>query len=256
MNLDRIALQLYTVRQEAAQDFLGTLRRVAEIGYPAVEFAGFGGVPVPELRATLDELGLRAMGAHVPIANFETRLPDVLADLRTLGCSYAVVPWLPPERRGDDQLPELCALFNRLGAACREAGLVFAYHNHDFEFAPLDGAPGRQTFFDVLVAETDPDLVGFELDVYWAAYAGLDPIQLLRHLGRRVPLVHLKDMAPGADRGIAAFGVGTLPWPEILAAATDAGVAWGIVEQDNPRDAFADARTGLESARRLLARSR
>ena len=99
MRTDQIALQLYTVREEAARDFLGTLRRVAELGYRAVEFAGYGGVPAPELRARLDEYGLRAPGAHVPFADFAERLEPTLADLRTLGCEFAVVPSLPRESR-------------------------------------------------------------------------------------------------------------------------------------------------------------
>ena len=251
-----IALQLYTLREETARDFLGTLRRVAEIGYRAVEFAGYGTVPVPDLRAALDEYGLRAMGAHVPLLAFETRLTDVLADLRRLGCAYAVVPILPEERRPDAaQAGALADAFNRFGAACRAEGIAFAYHNHAFEFAPLPGGADGQSLFDVLVAETDPTLVAFELDVYWAAFAGLDPLALIQRHAGRVPLLHLKDMAPDPGRADLPVGDGTLPWPDILAAGSAAGARWYTVEQDHPRDAFADVERSLRNLERLAVGS-
>ena len=254
MNPQQVALQLYTVRAETARDFLGTLGRVAEIGYRAVELAGFGGLPVAELRAALDRLGLRAMGAHVPLADFEARLPTVLAELSELGCGYAVVPWLPEERRDPARAHELAATLNRLGAACRDAGLGFAYHNHAFEFEPPAGDGNRRTLFELLATETDPALVAFELDAYWAAYAGHDPVELLRRHAGRVPLLHLKDMTPAPDKADAPVGEGTLPWPQILAAASEAGVEWGIVEQDHPRDPLGDSGRALRNLERLVSR--
>ena len=99
MKIDQIALQLYTVREYTAKDFIGTLRELARIGYSAVEFAGYGGVPMAEMRAALDELGLRAIGAHVPYDHFDTRFREVVSELHTLGCEHAIVPWLRPEMR-------------------------------------------------------------------------------------------------------------------------------------------------------------
>ncbi len=253
---ETIALQLYTLRQETAQDFLGALQRVAAFGYRAVEFAGYGAVSVPDLRAALDEYGLRAVAAHVPLPAWETRLDDALAELRQLGCAYAVVPFVPEERRQRvDQARSLAADLNHYGAACRDRGLAFAYHNHAFEFAPLpDGATG-QSLFDVLVAETDPSLVAFELDAFWVAVAGLDPVALLRRHAGRVPLLHLKDLAPnpapGEQPSDAPVGDGTLPWPEIFTAAAAAGTRWYIVEQDHPRDAFVDVERSLRNLERM-----
>jgi sugar phosphate isomerase/epimerase len=234
-----IAVQLYTVREPAGRDFAGTLRQVAEGGVRAVELAGYGGLSIGELRALLDELGMRVAGAHVPLADWEERPDQSLAEVAALGGEYAVVPWLPEARRGSAvSARALAANLNRWGAAARDAGLGFAYHHHAFEFDPLPDGDG-DTLFDILVNETDSDLVAFEIDVYWAAHAGVDPARLLRELAGRVPLVHLKDMAAGEERAIAPAGAGILRWDEILPAAADA--RWWIVEQDNPADPVADA---------------
>ncbi len=250
---ESIALQLYTLRDLTAQDFLGTLHRVADMGYRAVEFAGYGGVPIPDLRAALDEYGLRAMGAHVPLAHFESRLSAALSELTLLGCQYAVVPWLPPERRVPDQAPDLASSFNRFAAAAQAEGLAFAYHNHDFEFAAVPGDAAGHTFFDVLVAQTDPALVGFELDLYWAAFAGVDPLALLHRLSRRAPLLHMKDMGPAPGRADLPVGNGTLPWSELLPAGAAAGARWYIVEQDHPTDLLADVERSLRYLESMAA---
>jgi sugar phosphate isomerase/epimerase len=130
---------------------------------------------------------------------------------------------------------------NYWGEQCRREGVIFSYHNHDFEFAPL----GDTTMWEVLVRETDPDFVGLELDLYWVKYAGTDPETVLRDVADRVSLVHLKDMAPDNTLSDLPVGEGTLPWPTLLEAADAAGAEWFIAEQDNPRDALQDVRTSL-----------
>jgi sugar phosphate isomerase/epimerase len=250
---DAIALQLYTVRSETAKDFAGTLRRVAEVGYTAVEPAGYGGLSVTEARAALDASGLRAPSAHLPLAGFEHRLEETLEDAAVLGCNYVVVPFLPPERRGKEDAASIVAVLNRAGTAARQAGLVLAYHNHAFEYEPLSGDSG-ETLFDFLLENTDPELVAFELDVFWTKVAGVDPVTELSRLWGRVPLLHLKDYTGGTSAESAApVGTGSLPWPEIIVAANAAGVVWGIIEQDFPKDPLADIATGLEHAKRLLS---
>ncbi|HEX5506173.1 MAG TPA: sugar phosphate isomerase/epimerase [Thermomicrobiales bacterium] len=252
MQQGQIALQLYTVRADTANDFLGTLRRLAALGYRAVEFAGYGGVPVGELRAALDEYGLQAIGAHVPYDDFAARLPAVLAELRTLGCAHAVVPSFPNTRRDDAEFVRaVAATFNRWGAACRAEGLRFDYHNHRFEFAPL--APGGGTLFDILATATDQALVNLEIDIAWAHVAGVDPVDLLRRHAGRVPLIHVKDLAPGEGVVDVPVGDGVLPWPRILEAAEAAGTRWYIVEQDHPRDPLADAERSLHNLAGLAA---
>jgi sugar phosphate isomerase/epimerase len=248
-----VALQLYTVREVARDDFAGTLRRLAEDGVRAVEFAGYGGLPIAELRTLLDELGLRVVGTHIPLTAFEGQLDESLAEVVALGGEYAIVPFVPEERRGDIAgTRTLAADFNRWAETAREAGLGFAYHHHAFEFDPLPDGAG-DTLFDILVRETDRDLVGFEIDVYWAAHAGVDPARLLRDLTGRVPLIHLKDMAAGPERTDLPAGEGILRWDEILPAASAAGARWWIIEQDNPVDPLADALRGIRNVEGMLS---
>ena len=249
MNEDKIALQLYTVREHTARDMVGTLGRIAAQGYRAVEFAGFGGVPVADLRTALDDLGIRAVSAHLGLDDLQTNPERVLADLKALGCSYAVVAYIQEERRQNiEQVRQVAAILNRSGEICRDAGLRFAYHNHAFEFAPLDGT----TMFDVLLEETDPALVAFELDVYWLRYAGIDVVEMLRRLAGRVPLVHIKDMAADEERAPAPVGEGIFEWREVLDACAEAGVEWYIVEQDNPTDPMAEVERSLRNLEKLM----
>lgn len=248
MRRDQISLQLYTVRELTAQDMPGTLRRISEIGYPAVEFAGYGGLSPQDLRSVLDDLGLRASGAHVPFDSWESDPEAVVADMRALGSTHATVPIAPPEHRQDGaSVARLAESFNRWGELCRSEGITFSYHNHDFEFAPL----GATTMWDVLVRESDPELVYLELDLYWVRYGGANPQALLRDLADRISLVHLKDMAPDERRSDLPVGEGTMPWPELLNIGDEAGVEWYVAEQDNPRDALEDVRISLRHMREL-----
>jgi len=248
MRRDQISLQLYTVREETARDMPATLRRISEIGYPAVEFAGFGGLSAGDLRSILDDLSLRVSGVHVPYDSWETDPEAVITNMHILDCAHAILPIAPPEQRGDESaVASLAGSLNRWGELCRKEGVSFSYHNHDFEFAPLSGT----TMWDILVRETDPELVYFELDLYWVRYGGADPESLLYDLGDRIPLVHLKDMASDDQRSDLPVGEGTMPWNGLLEAAGAAGVEWYVAEQDNPRDALEDVRISLQSMREL-----
>jgi sugar phosphate isomerase/epimerase len=247
MRRDQISLQLYTVREHTARDMPATLRHLAEIGYTAVELAGYGGLPLHDLRAGLDDFGLRASGAHVPLDSWETDPEAVISEMHALDCAHAVVPIIPPPRRDEEAVSRLAESFNRWGELCRSEGVTFSYHNHAFEFAPA----GETTMWDTLLRETDPGLVHLELDLYWVRYGGVDPETVLRDLGDRISLVHLKDMAADEQRSDLPVGEGTMPWPELLRAADDAGVEWYIAEQDNPRDAFEDVQSSLQHLREL-----
>ncbi len=242
MDPRQLGLQLYTVRSLTASDMLGTLRRVAHLGFRAVEFAGFGDTPVRLLRETLDELGLRALGAHVQYGAFTTDLQRVCDELLVLGCEYAFVPSIPQPMRAESRTErELPARLEEWGAACRRSGLRFAYHNHAFEFAALAGGG---TLFDALL-RTDPQLVELELDVFWAEYAGRDALALIREHGRRIALLHVKDIAADQDPQDVPVGRGSLDWAAILAAGEAADVRWFVVEQDNPRDPLDDITQSL-----------
>lgn len=244
MRADQIALQLYTVRERTKRDFTGTLQALAATGYTAVEFAGYGDLPVGQLRKTLDDLGMRTMGAHVPYDRFTSDIDEAIDELHTLGAGFAVVPSVREEHRADaDAVRRLAATFNEWGERCRKADLRFAYHNHGFEFAPLAGADGA-TMYDVLTSEADPSLVALELDVYWAAHAGVDPLALLKREAARIPILHMKDLGPEPERADLPVGAGTLHWAPILEAAAHT-VEWYVVEQDHPHDALVDVTTSL-----------
>jgi sugar phosphate isomerase/epimerase len=238
------------VREETARDMPGTLREISDIGYPAVEFAGYGGLAPRDLKAILADLGLRTSGVHVPLEAWETNPETVIADMQALDCAHAILPLAPPGRRRDEaSVARLAEDLNRWGEQCRREGVTFSYHNHDFEFAPL----GATTMWDVLVGETDPELVGLELDLYWVKFAGTDPEAILRDVADRVSLVHLKDMAPDDTLSDLPVGEGTLPWLTLLEAADAAGVEWFIAEQDNPRDALEDVRISLNHLHELAS---
>ena len=247
-----IALQLYTLRQQAAEDFVGMLRAVAEAGYRAVEFAGFGGLPTRDLRALIDGLGIRAVSAHVPYRSLVDGTAAAIEDLTVLGCGHAVVPGIPPDLRGDADSPAVSRAFERAGAACRDAGIRFGYHNHGWEFEPRTGL----TVFDRLAAATDPALVAFQLDVYWAMVAGADPVAWLRAHPGRVPTLHAKELAVGGEPSDTTVGDGQNDWPALIAAAEGAGTEWLIVEQeDDPDNAVRDIRRSFRNLTELVAGS-
>jgi len=224
-----IALQLYTVREDLAKDFEGTLQRVAEIGYTGVEFAGFGDVPSSKVWRALQEFNLKAAGAHWPLGQLENDLESVVEMNLEICNDFLVVPWLPEERRRDrKRWREVANSMNEIAKDIQDYGLKLLYHNHAFEFEKVGGETG----WDILFEAADPDLVGAEIDTYWIKYAGEDPAEYIRRMAGRCPLVHLKDMANDDKRSQTEIGAGTLDFDAIFQAAETGGVQWFIVEQD------------------------
>jgi sugar phosphate isomerase/epimerase len=229
LNNLQVALQLYTVRDETKRDFAGTLRRVAQIGYAGVEFAGYGDLTSQEMQALLAETGLRGVSTHLGLdALQDSQLEASIRYCLDIGCSFIVLPSLATEWRTRESIQALAPRLNAIGQRCQEHGIIFAYHNHDFEFTRVEGV----YLLDYLLQATDPALVKVELDVYWAAHAGVDPVLYLQAHADRVVLLHLKDMA--ADRSMTEVGKGMLDMPGICAFARVRGL-WGIVEHDHPQ---------------------
>jgi sugar phosphate isomerase/epimerase len=248
MRADQLGLQMYTVREPASRDFFATLRSVAAMGYRALELAGLYGHPAASVRAALDEYGLRAVAAHVPYGELSAHPAAVAAELHTLGCSYAVVPWVGEEHRNSaEAVRAFAADLNRIGLGLRKEGLQLAYHHHNFEFAPLEGS----SMWEIFTPALDPAVVGLEIDVYWAQRAGRDPAELITRHAQATTLIHLKDIEPGGEADWPA-GAGALDWESILAAARAADAAWYFVEQDNPADPLEDVRRAREL---MLARA-
>ena len=239
MRLDQIALQLYTVRALAQTDLTGTLRAVAAAGYRSVELAGLPETAPHELARLLAEAGLRPVASHEGIERLRADPVAVADRLGVLGCDRAVVPSIPDQdRRTVDDVRRFAAELGVLAREFADRGIRLAYHNHDFEFAPLEGT----TVWDILRTEF-PAEVELELDVYWASVAGRDPVTEIRANADRVRLLHMKDSVGGAEPHDAPAGQGILAFPEIVEAGRAAGVDWYIGEQDEPHDAVADIAT-------------
>jgi len=238
---DQIALQLYTVRRLLATDLPGTLRAVVEAGYRAVELAGLPPISTAELARHLRDMDLRAVSAHHGIDDLRRDVSAVADGLAAVGCPRVIVPWFPEdERRTVDDVRRWAVELGGFARTLQARGISLGYHNHSFEFEPLDGS----TVWAVLTAELPPE-VDLELDVYWAAVAGRDPVAEIRATSGRVRLLHMKDRAPGVEPRDAPPGEGTLPFPAIVEAGRAAGVDWYVVEQDEPNDPLVDIASGL-----------
>lgn len=238
-----VALQLYTVRDQLKEDFPGTMRAVAQIGYTGVELAGYGGLTARDLRRLLHDLSLRVAGDHVSLDRLENQLDAVLDFSQEIGNHYVVCPFVPEARRKDAAgWLQFAASLNEIGRKVTERGLAFCYHNHAFEFEPLDGSNG----FRILYENSDARYVQMELDMFWAKKGGDDPAAILRRYPGRCPIVHLKDMTGDAEQTFAEVGEGVLGFEPVFGAATSGGVAWYVVEQDRCR------RPPLESAQLSL----
>ncbi len=234
--LDKVGLQLYTVRDQMKADFEGTLAHVAEIGYKEVEFAGYFNHSPADVRAILDRHGLSAPSTHVGDIS-----PDAwkasLDAAHAIGHEYIVVPWIPQEKRMTlDGWKQVAAEFNRAAQAAHDAGVQFAYHNHDFEFPKMEG----QVPYDILLQTTDPKLVQLEIDLYWITKAGQDPLTYFARWPGRVPLVHVKDSAGAPEHKMVDVGQGKIDWKRIFAKQDQAGIKHFFVEHDQPPQPFQD----------------
>lgn len=227
-----VALQLYSLRTYTADDFLGTLKSVADMGYAGVEFAGYGGLAAAELRKALDDLGLQAVCSHVPLAEIEKNFDQQIDYSLTLSSRYIAVPALPePMRAPSAAWIDLGVRLNELGARCRARGIQLCYHNHAFELQKYEG----RYLLDILYGSSGPDLLQAELDIYWIKRGGDDPAAYLRKMAGRCPLLHLKDMEAGPEQFFAEVGAGVIDLDSVFAAANQSGVNWYIVEQDKSR---------------------
>jgi sugar phosphate isomerase/epimerase len=239
------------VRDKLAQDYVGTLRRVKEIGYDAVELPPSRLHEPGELRGILDDVGLGLVALIVRPDALEEDVDKWIDCAKTLGTSDLVYVAPPVERRATrDGWMTTAAILDRLGARCRERGVTLSYHNHSFEFAQFDGTCA----LDLLYANTLPQNVFAEIDTYWIKHGGADPVEYIRRHAGRIRILHAKDMADDEERSFAEVGRGILDWPAIHAAAVDAGARYYCVEQDRcPGDSMESARLSFEFMSNLLA---
>lgn len=245
-SLDRDAwgVQLYTLREALADDLDGTLAAVAEIGYREVELFQLHGLSPGELRARLDAVGLRAASSHYGIGALRDDLERTVDGALELGQSLMVVPSIPAGERSAEGLARVADDLSRVGERARDAGLRVGYHNHDWELTPL---PGGTRPIDLLLDRTDPDLVDWQMDIFWTVHGGGDPSAMLARRTGRVTSVHVKDRT--ANGRMVDVGAGVIDFATILAEAEAQGLMHAFVEHDRPGDA-------VESVRRSYAHLR
>ena len=242
-----VAVQVYSVRDDAKADLRATLEKIKAIGYDGVEFAGLYGNKPEDIKKMCEEIGLVPVSAHVPYLDMLAN-PDILKDYATIGCKYVAVPYLVAENRpGTPDFPNVIKNIAKIGAKANELGLTLLYHNHDFEFIKLDG----KYALDILYEEVSADLLKTELDVCWVNIGGEVPADYIRKYAGRCPVVHLKDFvgtksesmyeligiesaAPvrPSDFEFRPVGSGVQDFPSILKAAEESGAEWVVVEQD------------------------
>ena len=231
--LSRIGIQLYTARSQASADLGGTLTQLAKIGYKEIEFAGYHKHPATEVRDILKQNGLTAPSAHITI---ESNPAQTFSDAATVGHEWITVPSLPrgPKVTADDW-KGVADRFNKAAAACKAAGFRFAFHNHN----DIVRKTGDMLPIDILMKETDPSLVSYEMDIYWAVNGGADPLELLAAYPGRFRMFHAKDSTAAPELKMADVGAGTIDFKAIFGRAK--GIEHYFVERDDAADPFASA---------------
>ena len=264
--IDRIGLQLYTVRAAMGADLEGTIAKVAATGYKEVEFAGYFDHSPKDIRATLDRNGLASPSCHVSYHFVEKHWDETIEAAKIVGHSYIICPWIDEKQRADaGGWNRAAELFNKAGEASLKEGIQFGYHNHSFEFQPAQTLGGKLPY-DFLLAETDPKFVIMEMDLCWITVAGKDPVAYFNQYPGRFPLVHVKDYVkdPHASSSysgatgsvkfeghLANVGQGSIDWRNLFAHAGNAGIKHYFVENDDPKSAFDDIRISYNYLRDL-----
>lgn len=242
--INKIGVQLYTVRDLMKEDFDGTIAKVAQVGYKEVEFAGYFGHTAQQVKDVLQKNGLTAPSTHVQYDELDEKFPSVIEFSKTVGMDYIICPWIPEDlRKSPDIWKQASDKFNKCGEQTKKAGMQFGYHNHWFEFLPTNG----KLPYDELLKDCNPDLVKMEMDLCWAVAAGADPVKYFEKYPGRFPLVHVKDLktkpkitSGGAQNygdtvDLTEVGSGIIDWKRIFAHAQQAGIKHYIVEHDHPK---------------------
>jgi len=235
-----IGLQLYSLRDQFKNDVPGTLDQIKQFGIKYVETAGTYGVAPEKFREMLDARGLKAVSGHFPYEKCRDNPEDIAREAKILGVEYVGCAWIPHKDPFDEQTCRAAAaVFNHAGEVLAKHGLKFFYHTHGYEFLPY----GNGTLFDLLMAETKPEYVRFQMDVYWVVNPGQDPVKLFEKYGKRFELMHVKDMKQGTPQSFTGhsdvtnnvvLGSGVIDYKRVFRAAKKAGVKWYFIEDESP----------------------
>ncbi|MDR1839525.1 MAG: sugar phosphate isomerase/epimerase [Treponema sp.] len=221
--IEQFSIQLYSVRDIINDDFVGTLKKLAEMGYAGVEFAGYGGLPSDKMKAALTANGLKSVGAHIGIKRFTDQIDEEIAYHKVLGTEYLICPYYDMKTR-EDAL-KLAEILKPVVAKCGDAGFKFAYHNHAHEFVK----DGGEYLLDILFKNLPPE-AAMELDVYWAAYAGVEPLAYMEKHRDKLKLIHVKQI--DKDKRCVDLDQGIIDFKEIITKAKALGVEHFILEQE------------------------
>jgi sugar phosphate isomerase/epimerase len=236
-----IGLQLYSLRNEFAKDVPGTLAKVRDYGIKYVELAGTYKLHPLRFKEMLDAHGLVPIAGHFSYEQYRDKIEEVIKEAKILGLQYAGCAWIPHKAPFDEaQARAAIAVFNKAGEALAKEGIKFFYHVHGYEFHPYK----NETLMDLMIKETKPEYVAFQMDVLWVFFPGQDPAKWLQKYGSRWELMHLKDLKQGVARGSLSgstdvsndvvLGTGQVNYPEVLRAARRAKVKWYFIEDESP----------------------
>jgi len=241
-----VGLQLYTIRDAIAEDLLGSLTKVSEMGYKFVELANYSdgqfyGKTPKEFKKMVDDLGMKVVSSHTSVEaeGITTASAQQMADAHAeIGVEYCVQPWIEEKDRNVETYKRMIAEWNKVGEIMMNVGIQFGYHNHNFEFLPTDG---MVPYFDLFLPEMDADLITMELDCYWATKAGQDPVEMFNKYPGRFQLLHFKDMSAAVTEpfytvdkdDITSVGSGLIDYKRIYEAREKAGMKYFFVEDDN-----------------------
>ncbi len=236
-----VGLQLYSLREQFSKDVPRTLDEVKSLGFKYAELAGTYNLPPEKFAQELRSRGIEPISGHFPYEKFRDDVESIAKDAKALGLKYVGCAWITHSGEFDEKTcREAIAVFNRAGEALAKHGIKFFYHTHGYEFQPH----GQGTLFDLLITETNPKFVSYEMDIFWIVHPGKDPVRLLGKYSKRWELMHLKDMRKGIATGLltghtevtndVAIGTGQIDIPAILRAAKKAGVKWYFIEDESP----------------------
>ncbi|MDF2923044.1 MAG: xylose isomerase [Paenibacillaceae bacterium] len=249
----KLAVQLYTLREECKADFPGVLRELSKMGWAGVQFAGYNDYDPKELAAVLQETGLKTAGMHVGYQRFVDELDQLVADAKFFGTRDLICPSIPADLRNEEGYREVRRVLNEAAARVQQEGIRISYHNHAFEFETNVG--GETALAYLLQPETD-NLVLAELDVYWVKKGGNDPVSYIAPYANRMPIIHLKDMTNDEEAAFAEIGTGSIDFKPILTWGEANGIEWYVVEQDRcnraPMDCVQTSFTNLTAMIREL----
>jgi sugar phosphate isomerase/epimerase len=218
---------LYTLDEELEKDFKGTLKKVSEIGYTGVEFAGYGDIPAAEMKSMLEECHLTPIGSHVHLNRLKSGFHEEMEYNKILGTEFIVVPYVVPY--GEDDIRDLAADLKALSPRVKDAGFRFGYHNHDREFFRF----GKGYLLDLLLELVSKDEIELELDVYWAAFARVDYMSYIRKNAERIKLLHLKQIKDLVFGDCVDYDEGIIDFKEVIEAGLEVGVEHFILEQED-----------------------